>query len=352
MAQDFAIPFPVRQRGAPASVERVDEPAIVGSSDVLKTVMYRVEQVAPTNATVLLLGETGTGKELLARAIHHRSPRCNRGFVVVDCGALPASLIESELFGRERGAFTGAHTSQAGRFEAAHGGTIFLDEIGELPLELQPKLLRVLQDGCVERLGSLRSSRVDVRIIAATNRNLAEEVRCGRFRRDLFYRLNVFPITLPTLRQRIEDLPDLIRFFADRLGRELGRPIDSIAPGSIAALQHYDWPGNIRELENVLLQAIVLSRDGVMDLREFVGEPLDAPAPPMRVAERVRPLADAERDHMTFVLEHAAWRIEGPRGAARMLGLQPSTMRAKMRKLGILRPPKAGTGETGELRPT
>ena len=207
--------------------------AMVGTSIAWQSVMHRVELVASTSATVLLLGETGTGKELLARSIHERSARRARNMVVVDCGALPSSLIESELFGRERGAFTGAHTAQAGRFEMANGGTVFLDEIGELPLELQPKLLRVLQEGQVERLGGMRTTRVDIRIIAATNRNLAEEVRRGRFRSDLFYRLNVFPITVPPLRDRRDDLPALVRHLADRLGRELGRPIERITPGSL-----------------------------------------------------------------------------------------------------------------------
>jgi transcriptional regulator with GAF, ATPase, and Fis domain len=344
MSHDLTIPFPVRTVDVPAIGERRGpDQTIVGSSDALKYVMHRAEQVAPTNATVLLLGETGTGKELLARAIHLRSPRRHRSFVVVDCGALPPSLIESELFGRERGAFTGAHTAQPGRFEVANGGTVFLDEIGELPLELQPKLLRVLQEGHVERLGSMRAARVDIRIIAATNRNLAEEVRRGRFRRDLFYRLNVFPITLPALRQRRDDLPALVRYLTERLGRELGRPIERIANGSFQALEQYDWPGNVRELENVLQQAIILSRDGVVDLSDFIGEPVDASEARPRTPDRVRPLVEAERDHMRLVLEYAAWRIEGVGGAAQLLGLQPSTLRAKMRKLGIQRPQRTPT---------
>jgi transcriptional regulator with GAF, ATPase, and Fis domain len=321
----------------------VDHPgtshAIVGASDALKYVMHRVDQVAPTNATVLLLGETGTGKELVARAIHQRSTRRHRNFVVVDCGALPSSLIESELFGRERGAFTGAHSSQAGRFELASGGTVFLDEIGELPLELQPKLLRVLQEGQVERLGSARTARVDVRIVAATNRNLTEEVRCGRFRRDLFYRLNVFPITLPALRDRRDDLPALVRHFSERLGRELGKSIEGMAPGTLPALERYDWPGNIRELENVLQQAIILSHDGILDLASFIGEALDGDTVP-RVGDRSRSLIDVERDHIRLVLEKVAWRIEGVAGAAESLGLRPSTLRTRMHKLGIQRPPR------------
>jgi transcriptional regulator with GAF, ATPase, and Fis domain len=337
MAYSAAIPFPVRSMPETQVLEEIGRNrALVGESEALRRVMTRVESVAATNATVLLLGETGTGKELVARAIHQQSPRRHRPFVVVDCGALPATLIESELFGRERGAFTGAHTSQAGRFELAAGGTIFLDEIGELPLELQPKLLRVLQEGEVERLGGSRTTRIDVRIIAATNRNLAEEVQHGRFRRDLYYRVNVFPITLPALRERREDLPALVRYFSARLGTQLGKTVDRIAPGTLPALEQYDWPGNIRELENALQQAIILSRDGTLDLSGFVGKPLDEPVPISR--NQVRPLVDVEREHVRFVLEHAAWRIEGARGAAQLLGLRPSTLRSWMRKLGVHRP--------------
>jgi transcriptional regulator with GAF, ATPase, and Fis domain len=333
-----AIPFPVRAIEAPHVVEEVGpDHAIVGASDSLRYVMYRVAQVAPTNAGVLLLGETGTGKELVARAIHQRSARRHRSFVVVDCGAMPPSLIESELFGRERGAFTGAHTSQAGRFELASGGTVFLDEVGELPLELQPRLLRVLQEGQVERLGGARATRVDVRVIAATNRDLTEEVRRGRFRRDLFYRLNVFPITLPALRERREDLPTLVRYLSDRLGRSLGKPIERISPGTLEALQRYDWPGNIRELENVLQQGIILARDSTLDLADFVGDAIGAAGPPAAA----RSLVAVERAHILQVLNQVTWRIEGATGAASILGLRPSTLRTRMRKLGILRPAKS-----------
>jgi transcriptional regulator with GAF, ATPase, and Fis domain len=318
---------------------------IVGTSDVLKYVMYRVEQVASTSATALLLGETGTGKELIARAIHHESPRRHKKFVVVNCGALPPTLIESELFGRERGAFTGAHTSQAGRFELADGGTIFLDEIGELPLELQPKLLRVLQEGQVERLGGTRTVRTDVRVIAATNRNLVDDVRSGRFRQDLFYRLNVFPITLPALRERREDLPALLHHFCDRLGRQLGKKIERITPGSLQALESYDWPGNIRELENVIQQAVILSRDGVLDLSGFRGQPIHR-EPPSLYNEPLT-LVDVQRAHIRRILDATAWRIEGATGAAKILGMCPSTLRTRMRKLGILRP---ATG-TSALQP-
>jgi transcriptional regulator with GAF, ATPase, and Fis domain len=314
---------------------------IVGTSDVLKYVMYRVEQVAATSASVLLLGETGTGKELVARAIHQQSRRAHRKFVVINCGALPPGLIESELFGRERGAFTGAHTSQAGRFEVAHGGTLFLDEIGELPLELQPKLLRVLQEGQFERLGSTRTAHVDVRIVAATNRNLVDDVRNGRFRQDLFYRLNVFPITLPTLRERREDLPALLRHFCERHGKQMGKRIEHIAAGSLEALERYDWPGNIREFENVVQQAVILSRDGVLDLSGVGG------GPAMRVhtavpADEPQLLADVQRAHIRRVLESTNWRIEGPTGAAKILGLCASTLRTRMRKLSIRRPTAHG----------
>jgi formate hydrogenlyase transcriptional activator len=343
MKHELAIPFPDRH-GESSSIEEIGpDAAIVGASDGLKSVMHQVQQVAPTAATVLLLGETGTGKALVARSIHQRSPRRHRRFVVVDCGTLPATLIESELFGHERGAFTGAHASQAGRFEVASGGTIFLDEIGELPLELQPKLLRVLQEGVVERVGSPHPIRVDVRIVAATNRNLAEEVRAGRFRRDLYYRLNVFPIVLPALRQRRDDLPALVHHLSERLGRKLGRPVARITVGSLNALARHHWPGNIRELENVLQQAIILSRDGVLDLSGFAGEGIEAIGAPRLEATQVRSMIDAERDHLKFVLEHARWRIEGLAGAAELLGLHPSTLRSKMRKLGIVRPGPEGT---------
>lgn len=311
--------------------------AIVGTSDVLKYVMYRVEQVASTNASVLLLGETGTGKELVARAIHNQSRRAGRKFVVVNCGALPPGLIESELFGRDRGAFTGAHASQPGRFELADGGTIFLDEIGELPLELQPKLLRVLQEGQFERLGSTRTVRVDVRVVAATNRNLVEDVNNGKFRQDLFYRLNVFPITLPALRERIEDVPMLLRHFCDRVGQKMGRPIDRVTPGTLDALRQYDWPGNIREFENVIQQAVILSRDGELDLSNFRGEPVRRNMTTM-VADEPQTLVDVQRAHIVRMLNLTSWRIEGPSGAAKVLGLCASTLRTRMRKLGIHRP--------------
>src|SRR4051812_36261375 len=279
---------------------------IVGESDALRYVMFRVDQVASTDATVLLCGETGTGKELIARAIHRRSARRTRPFVVVDCAGMPATLIESELFGRERGAFTGAHTSQMGRFELASHGTIFLDEIGELPLEVQPKLLRVLQEGQIERLGNPHTVDVDVRVIAATNRDLSQEVREGRFRRDLFYRLNVFPITLPTLRQRRDDIPLLVRHLVDRLGHNLRRRIDTIPDEVMETLSQHDWPGNIRELENVLQRALIVSHGGTLTLSDAWQPMFEASC-----GAGTATLTDVERRHIVRVLGDVRWRIEG-----------------------------------------
>jgi transcriptional regulator with GAF, ATPase, and Fis domain len=312
---------------------------IIGMNGGLRSVMRQIDLVAPTAATVLLLGETGTGKGLLARAVHDRSPRHARPFVVVDCGSLPPTLIESELFGRERGAFTGAESAQAGRFEIASGGTVFLDEIGELPADLQAKLLRVIQEGCFERLGSTRTTHVDVRIKAATNRDLGAEVRDGKFRRDLFYRLNVFPIVVPALRQRREDLPALVGHLLARLGRELSKAVSHLAPGALETLGRHSWPGNIRELENVLQRSIILSNDGVIHLSDFAGDSvMTAASSTVETADHSQTLADTQRDHLLRVLEEKGWRIEGPGGAARVLGLQPSTLRSKMRHLGVSRP--------------
>jgi formate hydrogenlyase transcriptional activator len=328
----FTIP-PGRAHDDSFSGVAGDRGAIVGDSDALRYVMFRVEQVAATNATVLLLGETGTGKELVARAIHRRSSRRSRPMVVVNCATMPASLIESELFGRERGAFTGAHATQVGRFELANRSTILLDEIGELPMELQPKLLRVLQEGQFERLGSPRTVDVDVRIMAATNRDLAEEVQQGRFRRDLYYRLNVFPITLPTLRQRREDIPALVHHLVIRLARELGKQIDLVPTRVMEILTQHDWPGNIRELENVLQRAIILSPGTTLVLQDAW-----MPAAEPGSGSCGATLAEVERRHIQSVLETTRWRIEGPAGAARMLGLKPSTLRSRMAKQGIVRP--------------
>jgi transcriptional regulator with GAF, ATPase, and Fis domain len=320
------------ERHLDSGLTRAIEDEIVGESVAWRYVMFRVEQVAATHATVLLLGETGTGKELIARAIHQRSPRRHSRFVALNCAALPATLIESELFGRERGAFTGAHTSQAGRFELAHRGTLFLDEAGDLPLELQPKLLRVLQEGQLDRLGGTRTMNVDVRVIAATNRDLTEDVQSGRFRRDLYYRINVFPITLPSLRDRREDIPLLARHLADRFARQLRKNVEPIPPQVMRTLQEYHWPGNIRELENVIQRAIILTSDGVLSLNE-ISLPLsiEQSAPPSTTLEAV------EREHILRVLVATSWRIEGPRGAAQILGLKPSTLRSRLQKLAIKR---------------
>jgi len=305
---------------------------IVGDSDALRYVMFRAEQVAPTEATVLLCGETGTGKELLAHMIHRRSPRRDRPFVVINCAALPPTLIESELFGRERGAFTGAHSSQIGRFELANRGTVFLDEVGELPLELQPRLLRVLQEGQVERLGSPRMVDVDVRIVAATNRDLSEEVRQGRFRRDLYYRLNVFPITVPSLRQRRSDIPALVRHLVDRFSRALGRRIERIPAEVMQVLEGYDWPGNVRELENVIQRAMILTSGGTLTLGDAWLPTLER----LPIGESIT-LLEIERRHILNILQTSGGRIEGAGGAAHVLGLKPSTLRSRMAKLGIVR---------------
>jgi transcriptional regulator with GAF, ATPase, and Fis domain len=321
-----------------------DTDGIVGDSDALRYVMFRVEQVAATEATVLLCGETGTGKELLAQAIHRRSARRDRPFIVVNCAALPATLIESELFGRERGAFTGAHSSQMGRFELANRGTVFLDEVGELPLELQPRLLRVLQEGQVERLGSPRLVEVDLRVIAATNRDLSEEVKQGRFRRDLYYRLNVFPITLPTLRERRSDIPKLVRYMVDRFSRLLAKKIDIIPPEVMRVLESYDWPGNVRELENVIQRAMIVSTGPALALGE-----VSLPAPMgLPIGEAVT-LFEVERCHIANMLQKAGWRIEGAGGAAHVLGMKPSTLRSRMAKLGIVRPDRRDSLQSDSL---
>ena len=305
---------------------------IIGQSDGLKYVLYRAEKVAPLNTTVLILGETGTGKELIAAAIHEMSPRKNRPLITVNCAALPDNLIESELFGREKGAFTGAVTRQVGRFEVAHGSTLCLDEIGELPLEVQAKLLRVIQHNEFERLGSSHTIKVDARIVAMTNRNLEEEVRKGRFRQDLYYRLNVFPITVPPLRQRKEDIPLLAQAFIERYARKLGKKITSVQKKAMKTLQDYPWPGNVRELESVLERAVILCSGPVLQLADNME--ISSPS----VSSPIKTLKETERNQIHKILLETRWRIEGKDGSAAILGLHPSTLRARMNKLGILRP--------------
>jgi transcriptional regulator with GAF, ATPase, and Fis domain len=306
---------------------------IIGKSEAIKKVMLQAEQVAGTSATVLLIGETGTGKELFARAIHSLSPRHARPMVALNCAALPATLVESELFGREKGAYTGALTRQIGRFELADRSTLFLDEIGELPPELQAKLLRVLQEGHFERLGSSKPIKADVRIIAATNRDLEKAVKEGRFREDLYYRLNVFPITVPPLRDRREDIPLLVTTFAKDIVRTLGKTIDAIPRSTLAELQRYSWPGNVRELRNVVERALIVCRGSTLHFD------LPAQAGPSAVAgpSQNRTLEEVERQHILAVLEETGWRVSGKRGAAAVLGLNRSTLESRMKKLGIKR---------------
>ncbi len=302
---------------------------IVGHSNGLKYVLYKVEQIAGSNTTVLVLGETGSGKELAARAIHYLSPRKNRALIKVNCSTLPANLIESELFGHEKGAFTGSQARHLGRFEIADGATIFLDEIGELPLELQAKLLRVVQEGEFERLGGNRTIKVDARIIAATNRNLEEEVRKGNFREDLWYRLNVFPITMPPLRDRRDDIPLLVAFYIKKIAKRLGKPVDIVPETVMRKLQDYHWPGNIRELENVLERAIINSSGPKLHLADELRKPVKGLNTSPKTLEAV------EREHIIQVLEQTNWKVSGKDSAAEILDLDRSTLRARMRKLKI-----------------
>ena len=313
---------------------------IIGETEEIKYVLFKIQQVAPTDASVLIQGETGTGKELVARAIHNASPRKDRPMVKINCAALPANLIESELFGHEKGAFTGAQTRKIGRFELADEATLFLDEIGELPLELQVKLLRVLQEGEFERLGSSQTRKVDVRIIAATNRNLKAEVQNGSFREDLWYRLNVFPITVPPLRQRKSDISLLVNFFVTQANRKLGRIVKTISPTTMETLEDYYWPGNVRELANVVERALINSNGTVLQLADKLDSDaaIQAATNGNGHSQPLSRLEDVERDHMLAVLEACEWRIEGISGAAEVLGLNSSTLRSRMNKLGIKRP--------------
>ena len=315
---------------------------IIGESQALRQILAQIEKVAPTDSTILIRGETGTGKELIARAIHNLSSRQNRTLVKVNCAAIPMGLLESELFGHERGAFTGAISQRIGRFELAHQGSLFLDEVGDIPLELQPKLLRVLQEQQFERLGSTRTQQVDVRLIAATNCDLEKMVADKQYRSDLYYRLNVFPVTLPPLRERPEDIPLLVRFFAQRFARRMKKPIESISTKANAALARYHWPGNVRELENVIERAVILSSGPELEvpLGELRGsaEVALAPAAPKSVtAPGGSTLQSVERDHILQVLEETKWLVAGPAGAAAKLGMKRTTLQAKMRKLGISR---------------
>jgi formate hydrogenlyase transcriptional activator len=336
---------------------------IVGNSPALTAVLHTIDRVAPTDTTVLVLGETGTGKELVARAIHSRSPRHKHPLVKVNCGAIAAGLIESELFGHVKGAFTGALERRTGRFELADRGTLFLDEVGELPLDMQVKLLRVLQEQEFEPVGSSRTVTVDVRVIAATNRGLEQEVAAGRFRADLYYRLNVLPIRVPALRERQADIPQLVMFFIQRHAKRIGRTVEGVSRESMERLTRYGWPGNVRELENVIERALVLSPGGVLDVgRDFLPalptpdvqdsrHPSTVVPMPAASAPGGGTLEDIERAHIAATLERTGWVIEGPRGAARVLDMHPNTLRSRMKKLGIERsgrhdisrpPPSAG----------
>jgi transcriptional regulator with GAF, ATPase, and Fis domain len=307
---------------------------IIGNSPVLEAVLEQVERVATTGSTVLIQGETGTGKELIAQAIHNISSRCGRPFVRLNCAAIPLDLLESELFGHEKGAFTGAIAQKIGRFELADKGTLFLDEVGDIPSALQPKLLRVLQEQEFERLGSTRTHQVDVRLVAATNRDLTQMVNRGEFRSDLYYRLNVFPVLLPPLRERPEDIPSLVTHFAETLGRRIGREIEHIPAETMSALSSYQWPGNIRELQNLIERAVILSNDGVLP------NPLPTAETEQRAAISLgaTTLRDSERTLILGTLETVGWIIGGPKGAAVKLGLKRTTLIHKMQKLGIARP--------------
>ena len=319
---------------------RLDEAhfEIIGQSSALRRALTHVEIVAPTDSTVLIQGETGTGKELLARAIHHLSARRSRPFVKLNCAAIPTGLLESELFGHERGAFTGAIGQKIGRVELAHGGTLFLDEVGEISLELQSKFLRVLQEQEFERLGGTRTIRVDFRLVAATNRDLAALVSERGFRSDLYYRLNVFPITSPSLRERREDIPELVQHFTRKFATRMKKRIEAIPGDAMTALVRYDWPGNVRELENIIERAVILSRGPMLSvpLGDLISQSQSAPG---TGPAALTTLEEAQREHILRVLEQANWLIGGPSGAAAKLGMKRTTLQSKMARLGIARAP-------------
>ena len=325
--------------GAVATLGAVDQERdsrrfeqIIGKSTALESVLEQVEQVAPTDSSVLIQGETGTGKELIARAIHNLSARCGRPFIKLNCAAIPFDLLESELFGHERGAFTGAIAQKIGRFELADKGTLFLDEVGDIPPGLQPKLLRVLQEQEFERLGSTRTQQVDIRLVAATNRNLSYMVKRGEFRSDLYYRLNVFPIPLPALRERREDIPALVEHFVEIYARRMDKQIDQVPPETMSALTSYPWPGNIRELQNFIERSVIVSSGSV----------LHPPLASLKAAAETEcteavTLEEVERDHIRKILEQTRWVVAGPNGAAARLGIKRSTLYFRMQKLGISR---------------
>ena len=313
---------------------QLSQDKIVGQSPAIRRILAQLDQVAATDATVLLLGETGTGKEVIASAIHDRSARRERVMVRVNCAAIPTALIESELFGREKGAYTGALSRQIGRFELADNSTLFLDEVGELPVDVQVKLLRVLEEKRIERLGSSKPVKVDIRIIAATNKDLEKSVREGTFRKDLYYRLNVFPISVPSLRERREDLPQLVWTFIGEFSKTLGKNIESISSDSLEAIQHYGWPGNVRELRNVIERAMIISTGPGLKIEIPTAKP---PGIVNGATARSLTIKDTERDHILSVLEMTNWRVRGKNGAAEILAIHPSTLESRMTKLGISR---------------
>jgi len=333
--------------GDQVSYERRFE-QVIGNSPALEAVLEQVERVAPTDSTVIIEGETGTGKELIAHAIHNLSLRCGRPFIRLNCAAIPLDLLESELFGHEKGAFTGAIAQKIGRFELADKGTLFLDEVGDIPPALQPKLLRVLQEQEFERLGSTKTHKVDVRLVAATNRDLIEMVNRGEFRSDLYYRLNVFPILLPPLRERREDIPVLVTHFVEVFGRRMGREIEHIPPETMSALSSYPWPGNVRELQNLIERAVILSNNGVLpNSLPAMGTQAVAVASAAATTP-VTTLKDSERTLIQRTLESVGWVIGGPKGAAAKLGLKRTTLIHKMQKLGISRPLQSGQDAIGQ----